>query len=188
MLETARNGCGLTDSSKLRELRRRMAKPQRHRLLHGYPLAAAMPSADDRERLDMFHVHPTSGRGLLIGVLPHPCCNAALDGCGFCTFPHEPYRARKVASIVDHVVREIQTRVGVEPSLRYVVVWGMTRCRNVRCAEHLVSHAVHSGTSPSVQGWIEPYLRQCVALLMLVPALDVSVCIRCCCNQAGQPG
>ena len=125
MLKTANTGCRLTDSAMLRELHHRMARPQRHRLLHGYPLAAAMPSADDREQLDTVHVHPTSDRGLLVGVLPHPCCNAALSGCGFCTFPHEPYRARKVATIVDHVVREIEARVGVEPSLRRRPVTGL---------------------------------------------------------------
>ena len=30
-------------SQELLELQRRMKRPQRHRLLHGYPLAAAMP-------------------------------------------------------------------------------------------------------------------------------------------------
>ena len=35
-------------TNDLQELRRRMGKPQRHRLLHGYPLAAAMPSVDHR--------------------------------------------------------------------------------------------------------------------------------------------
>ena len=89
------------------------------------PLAAAMPCAHDRERLGTFRLHPTSNRGLLIGVLPHPCCNAALSGCGFCTFPHEPYRARKVATIVDHVVREIEARVAVQPSLRQRPVTGL---------------------------------------------------------------
>jgi coproporphyrinogen III oxidase-like Fe-S oxidoreductase len=151
MLEALQIALGMTDSPELRELRhrtakpqlhhllhgqpvetailselcRRMAKPQRHRLLHGYPLAAAMPSVDDRERTDTVHIHPTSNRGLLIGVLPHPCCNAALAGCGFCTFPHEPYGASKVATIVDHVVREIDARVGVEPSLRHRPVTGL---------------------------------------------------------------
>jgi len=151
MLEALQIALGMTDSPKLRELRRRtaqpqlhhllhgypvetamlgelrhrMAKPQRHRLLHGYPLAAAMPLVDDWERLDTVHVHPTSDRGLLIGVLPHSCCNAALAGCGFCTFPHEPYRAAMVATIVDHVVREIDARVGVEPSLRRRPVTGL---------------------------------------------------------------
>lgn len=125
MLAPARVNRKLTEAPDLRELRRRMAKPQRHRLLHGYPLAAAMPLVDGREHLDTPRFHSTGGRGLLIGVLPHSCCNAALSGCGFCTFPHEPYLARKVAAIVDHVVQEIEARVGVEPSLGRRPVTGL---------------------------------------------------------------
>ena len=47
-------------------------------------------------------------RGLLVGVLPHPFCNPAVAGCGFCTFPHEAFTSRKAAVVIDHVVREIE--------------------------------------------------------------------------------
>ena len=62
-------------------LQHRMSKPQRHRLLHGFPLAAAMPFASDDvrklsdandERFALRH-HPD--RELLVGVLPHSFCN-----------------------------------------------------------------------------------------------------------------
>ncbi len=77
------------------ELQYRMNRPQRHRLLHGYPQAAAMRSAKEVEpELDLLF-DPKTKRELLIGVLPHPFCNPAVTGCGFCTFPHEPGNMRK---------------------------------------------------------------------------------------------
>jgi coproporphyrinogen III oxidase-like Fe-S oxidoreductase len=125
MLKTAQVSCEPADSDDLCELRRRMARPQRHRLLHGYPLAAAMPSADALMQLDAFRFDPRSRRGLLVGVLPHPFCNAAVWGCGFCTFPHEPYGARKATGVVKSVVREIETRIRAEPWLQHRPVTGL---------------------------------------------------------------
>jgi oxygen-independent coproporphyrinogen-3 oxidase len=92
------------------ELARRMRGPQRHRLLHGYPLAAAMPDATD------FAPHADvafnrAGRALVVGVLPHPFCNPAVTGCGFCTFPHQPGGSAKTADIVKQVRREIELRL-----------------------------------------------------------------------------
>lgn len=92
-------------SSAAAELRFRMRRPQRHRLLHGYPLAAAMPGAD--------HIDPAADvrfapdRRLIVGVLPHPFCNPAVTGCGFCTFPHEPGNAAKAAVVVEQVAQEV---------------------------------------------------------------------------------
>ncbi len=92
------------------ELARRMRGPQRHRLLHGYPLAAAMPDATD-----FAPEHDISfdraGRGLLVGVLPHPFCNPAVSGCGFCTFPHQPGNTAKTADVAKLVAGEIQKRI-----------------------------------------------------------------------------
>jgi oxygen-independent coproporphyrinogen-3 oxidase len=50
-------------------------------------------------------------------VLPHPFCNPAVAGCGFCTFPHEPYRADRAGEVVAHVVREIDLRLAGQPAL-----------------------------------------------------------------------
>src|SRR5262249_7357716 len=57
-------------------------------------------------------------RGLLVGVLPHPFCNPAVTGCGFCTFPHEAYRALDAMGAVDSVLREIDLRLRRQPWLR----------------------------------------------------------------------
>jgi oxygen-independent coproporphyrinogen-3 oxidase len=94
-----------------------MEKPQRHRLLHGYPLAAALKRREaSREQDDLFYV-PEANRGLLVGVLPHPFCNPAITGCGFCTFPHEKYHPDLAARVVESVMREIRQRVDRQPAL-----------------------------------------------------------------------
>jgi oxygen-independent coproporphyrinogen-3 oxidase len=92
------------------ELRRRMTLPQRHRLLHGYPLAAAMHPADDVPP-DHFLSFKPSDRQLLVGVLPHPYCNPAVTGCGYCTFPHEPGNSAKGTPVVEAVKSEIAKTV-----------------------------------------------------------------------------
>jgi oxygen-independent coproporphyrinogen-3 oxidase len=95
-------------------LRNQMRKPQRHRLLHGYPLAAAMRSRPAGLDLD---VQPNDKRGLLVGVLPHPFCNPAVSGCGYCTFAHEPYHGDRAADVVRYVIREIEGRVARQKRL-----------------------------------------------------------------------
>lgn len=99
------------------ELRRRMRRPQRHRLLHGYPLAAAMPRIVENRPRESILPAFVPGRGLLVGVLPHPFCNPAVAGCGFCTFPHEVFAARKAAEVIGHVVRESERKLRVRPDL-----------------------------------------------------------------------
>jgi oxygen-independent coproporphyrinogen-3 oxidase len=105
------------DSAERIELRGRMQRPQRHRLLHGYPLAAAMPrSSSDHPRASIAPPYDP-GRGLLVGVVPHPFCNPAVTGCGFCTFPHEAFTARKAALVIDQVMREIEQTLRAQPAL-----------------------------------------------------------------------
>ena len=115
------------------EMRSRKQMPQRHRLLHGFPMKPLMwslnrishrmttggflalqkpPSHGTQKRLgsnallgDRFSPHPE--RPVLVGVLPHPFCNPAVKGCGFCTFPHEYYSAQKSGALVASVIREI---------------------------------------------------------------------------------
>ncbi len=99
------------------ELRRRMQRPQRHRLLHGYPLAAATPHVADEERRDAIVPDFDTGRGILVGVLPHPFCNPQVSGCGFCTFPHEAFTSRKASEVIEHVVREIEQTLEARPAL-----------------------------------------------------------------------
>lgn len=88
----------------------RMKKPQRHRLLHGYPLAAAMPHRDAKSPGEVAF-SPDSQRGLLVGVLPHPFCNPSVTGCGFCTFAHEPYSSDQADEVTQHVAEEIRHRL-----------------------------------------------------------------------------
>src|SRR5689334_5164996 len=93
------------------ELARRMRGPQRHRLLHGYPLAAAMPDAAPAFEAQHEVAFDRAGRGLLVGVLPHPFCNPAVTGCGFCTFPHQPGNAAKAAEVAKVVAAEVRRAV-----------------------------------------------------------------------------
>lgn len=112
------------DRSAADELASRLAKPQRHRLLHGYPQSAAMLSAEALEpELDLrFH---GGYHNLLIGVLPHPFCNPAIKGCGFCTFPHEPGNSAKSEQVVDAVTREINDRLTFQDDLQKHSVTGL---------------------------------------------------------------
>jgi len=83
-----------------------MTLPQRHRLLHGYPLAASLHSAEGLDE-NLVVAHGRTERKLLVGVLPHPFCNPAVTGCGFCVFPHEPGNAAKGTPVVRSVIQEI---------------------------------------------------------------------------------
>lgn len=98
------------DDAFARRVRSRMNRPQRHRLLHGYPprtmLREPRTNAPDAF-LPAEHPGGTNGRGLIVGVLPHPFCNPAVEGCGFCTFPHEAFTNRKAQQLAEGVVREI---------------------------------------------------------------------------------
>ena len=103
------------------ELSRRLAGPQRHRLLQGYPMLPLMRPAVAAERggfmerrvdgelgpLPFPHlqgkmaehraasepawIELDASRPLLVGVLPHSQCNPRVEGCGFCTFPHDRF-------------------------------------------------------------------------------------------------
>ncbi len=95
----------------------RLKKPQRHRLLHGFPLAASMPFLTNELRASVEADHPNfqhaylPHRPLLVGVLPHSFCNPKIAGCGFCTFPHEDFSSRKATSVVESVQQEITSRL-----------------------------------------------------------------------------
>ncbi len=108
-----------------------MARPQRHRLLHGYPLAAAMPYADQEirnlaaTRDPSFEFTRNPQDELLVGVLPHPFCNPKINGCGFCTFPHESFTALKSAAVVAGVVDEIDHRLSQQPTFQGASVAGL---------------------------------------------------------------
>jgi oxygen-independent coproporphyrinogen-3 oxidase len=93
-----------------------MARPQRHRLLQGYPMAPLMPPAPDGDPFDRIELDPA--RPLIVGVLPHTFCNPKVRGCGFCTFPHEKFAREPMRQVVDQVAREIEHTARRQPSLR----------------------------------------------------------------------
>ncbi len=105
-------------------LERFMTRPQRHRLLHGFPLAAAMPHADlavrqcAKDGSHGFDLSPDPDKKLLVGVLPHPFCNPQISGCGFCTFPHENHNRQKSQTVVEAVIEEIDERLAAQRGLR----------------------------------------------------------------------
>ncbi len=93
------------------ELARRMRGPQRHRLLHAYPMAPAMhtiTASGVDYLMTQSYLRPSPERAAVVGVLPHPYCNPAVRGCGFCTFPHETYASDRAAAVGAHVVEEIR--------------------------------------------------------------------------------
>lgn len=100
-----------------KELQRRMSRPQRHRLLQGYPMAPllrrAKPSFDPFEHLSLDPHRP-----LIIGVLPHTFCNPKVKGCGFCTFPHEKFAREPMRRVVEQVANEIAQTTQRQASLR----------------------------------------------------------------------
>jgi coproporphyrinogen III oxidase-like Fe-S oxidoreductase len=92
------------------EVRRRMSRPQRHRMLHAYPMAPLTPPIEELSRAGLASLEGAplpDGSGLVIGVLPHPFCNPAVRGCGFCTFPHEAFSQGRAREVASRVVAEI---------------------------------------------------------------------------------
>ena len=52
-------------------------------------------------------------RDLLVGVIPHTQCTPRVEGCGFCTFPHDApdkrSRGRAIAGVEDEIVALLQS-------------------------------------------------------------------------------
>jgi coproporphyrinogen III oxidase-like Fe-S oxidoreductase len=94
------------DGPTATELRRRMAGPQRYRLLQGYPMPPLMRGYD-RSR-PYAPIRPDTGRKLIVGVLPHASCAPSVKGCGYCTFPHESFHRTRVEQTVAAVNEEIR--------------------------------------------------------------------------------
>lgn len=86
-------------------LQKRMRGPQRHRLLQGYPLPPLMVPYDRARGYQP--VEPDLSRPLIVGILPHASCNPAVQGCGYCTFPHEEFKVAEVRQTVQAVIDEV---------------------------------------------------------------------------------
>jgi oxygen-independent coproporphyrinogen-3 oxidase len=90
------------------EVARRRSLPQRHRLLQGYPMAHHLREVASEDGLGVLQWKlAPGGRPCIVGVLPHPFCNPAVKGCGFCTFPQEAYRNTTAEQVAAEVVREL---------------------------------------------------------------------------------
>lgn len=77
-----------------------MARPQRHRLLQGYPAVPLMGSGswrrldgsyDDSKTVEPPFIEIDRSRKLIVGVIPHTMCKPKVHGCGFCTFGQNRY-------------------------------------------------------------------------------------------------
>ncbi len=106
MLEQAKKSPATSLPTAEAELALRMKRAQRHRLLHGYPMAPLLQYDFSERPWSALALDAT--RPLLVGVLPHPFCNPQLRGCGFCTFPHEKHSNEAARAVVARVVREIE--------------------------------------------------------------------------------
>src|SRR5579859_5853233 len=104
------------ESSMAVTLQRRMQRPQRHRLLQGYPMAPVM-NAVSAAYDPLADLDPDPTRALLVGVLPHTFCNPKVKGCGFCTFPHDKLDKPLMRRTIAQVAREIEL-VTRHPQLR----------------------------------------------------------------------
>jgi oxygen-independent coproporphyrinogen-3 oxidase len=49
-----------------------------------------------------------ASRDLIVGVIPHTQCVPRVEGCGFCTFPHDPARPPARAQMVKAVIEDIR--------------------------------------------------------------------------------
>ena len=119
----------------------RMQRPQRHRLLQGFPPLPLMRAATksrsalvvrqlDGALIDLKgkvsgvtrqqpepgelaepFINIDASRPLIIGVIPHTQCIPRTPACGFCTFPHDAQDKRQRADIVSSVEEDISNVV-----------------------------------------------------------------------------
>lgn len=92
------------------EVQRRMALPQRHRLLQGFPMRSLMssPGEDWQEELEITNFRRWPNQAIVC-VMPHPFCVPALKGCGFCTFPHEGYKKETMMPLAKTIAFDLAT-------------------------------------------------------------------------------
>jgi coproporphyrinogen III oxidase-like Fe-S oxidoreductase len=123
------------------EIAARMQRPQRHRLLQGFPPLPLMRAATkspstlvvrqaDGAVIDLegkilgFTKHqPEPGdltepfinidrsRPLIVGLIPHTQCIPRTPACGFCTFPHDAQNKSQRAAVVRSVQEDISNVV-----------------------------------------------------------------------------
>jgi len=119
-----------------------MGGPQRHRLLQGFPMLPLMrPAVSDeslrgrrsmRRRIDgaleelgvprvdkePAWIRLDPHRPLIVGVLPHAQCNPRVEGCGFCTFPHDRYDKGTLRRTVSFVAEQVDAFFADHPEMK----------------------------------------------------------------------
>ena len=118
------------------ELASRMQRPQRHRLLQGFPplplmqestpkhptgLVRRADGAITRSQLSLAEIKKgesgdwggpfidiDNSRPLIIGIIPHTQCIPQTHACGFCTFPHDAPDKGQRSRVVGTVTRDIK--------------------------------------------------------------------------------
>lgn len=86
---------------------KRMRNPQRHRLLHGYPMSSGLNKISDSRRNFLNELDLDNSKPIAVGIIPHTFCNPAIMGCGFCTFPHEQFNRSSEITCVESVISEL---------------------------------------------------------------------------------
>lgn len=113
-----------------------MSGPQRHRLLQGFPALPLMrPAADGSLRewalgrrsdgalvrskhvVEEPWVRLDPMRPVIVGIIPHTQCNPRVEGCGFCTFPHDRYDKALLRAVASATRSHIADLLLAEPSL-----------------------------------------------------------------------
>jgi coproporphyrinogen III oxidase-like Fe-S oxidoreductase len=114
------------------ELEARTQRPQRHRLLQGFPplplmqqvtwdhpkglvrradgavINSNLAAKGEPSEWDEPFINIDNSRPLIIGIIPHTQCIPQTHACGFCTFPHDAPDKRERASVIKAVMREIE--------------------------------------------------------------------------------
>jgi oxygen-independent coproporphyrinogen-3 oxidase len=62
-------------------------------------------------------IHLDPSRPVIIGILPHTQCNPRVEGCGFCTFPHDHYDKATLLQSVEGVAIQIDELFVQRPDL-----------------------------------------------------------------------
>jgi coproporphyrinogen III oxidase-like Fe-S oxidoreductase len=63
------------------------------------------------------HLTLDGNRPLIIGIIPHTACNPRVEGCGFCTFPHDSYDKQQIRYVVGRVEQELESLLDDYPEL-----------------------------------------------------------------------
>ena len=87
----------------------RLSRGQGYRLLEGWPSRKLMDGSVYKDEGD-YGVSLDPNKDLIMGVIPSPYCDPAVEGCGFCSFPHLQYEGQNLNPLMIKIGDEISTR------------------------------------------------------------------------------